>query len=101
MKEIKLIYKSGPFGDECSLYNVQIEEKTTVKDIIDFALNRKEEWGDIYINNKKLFEYRHGELLLHDNLIKYGIQPDSEKKKIVKNVIAYGGWSAMDYHITV
>lgn len=101
MKEIKLIHKSGPFGDACSLYDVQIEKGTTVQDIIDFALNKKEEWGEIEIDGKTLFEYRHGTLLLHDNLIKYGIQPDSEKKKLVKNVTAYGGWSLMRYRIIV
>lgn len=97
MREIELIHKSGPFRDECSLYDVQIEKGTTVQDVIDFALNKKEKWGEIEVYDEHSFlhslDYVHG-------VIKKDAIPTNIKSRLIKDITAYGGWSHMDYSIT-
>lgn len=101
MKDIKLHHKSGPFGDETSLYALEWEEGATVQDLIDFALSKKDEWGYIdikvdvgSINIYRRLEYRYGEIL--DDKI-----PSRVKSSTIVQGSANGGWTRMDYSVKV
>ena len=101
MKDIKLIHRAGPFGDETSLYVIDFESGTTVQDLIDFALAKKRDWGDIDIRNdisrtKPIYRltYRYGKIE-SDNI------PENIKQARIRRGSANGGWTFMAYMIEV
>lgn len=110
MEDLKFITTSGPYGDQCSSFDVVSSIKNIKEFIYSILKNRPTEWGyftinaptnevhieDKYGNLTKLkpirIEYKQGKLLneLPETLI------NSEIKYPVK---ANGGWSSMDYSI--
>lgn len=97
MKNIKLEFLRGPFGDETSNYSLKFEKGTTVQDVIDFALSQTREWGSIWVIDGKSrvkMEYKYGKIF-SDNI------SDSLKTKKVKKGFANGGWSLMSYDLDV
>lgn len=102
MKDIKLYHKAGPFGDETSLYDMEFEEGTTVQDLIDFALSKKQEWGYIRTSGDSLrrlsyshvTEYRYGKII-GNNI------PNNICQKKVRKGFASGGWTRMDYTVEI
>lgn len=93
--------QTRPEGGDCTAsYDVILDKEYTVLDFIfEVVRNRKDEWGSFHIQTgEKIFdgpsiEYRYGKTLT-------GIPEDVCFKKI-KRVWSNGGWSAMDYFITL
>ena len=97
MKNIKLNFLRGPFGDETSNYSLEFEKGTAVQALIDFALSQTREWGSIWINGRKYsckLEYKYGKVI-SDN-----IPPDIKLQKI-RSGFCNGGWSLMSYDIVI
>lgn len=95
----KLI-QSGPTCGDCTApYNVILDKEYTVEDFIKTILLRSNEWGYIGIfDGKSIFgnpncEYRYGNLKTH--------LPNGYLSNKVVRVMASGGWTRMDYILTV
>lgn len=96
-KQIELVHLAGPFGDCCSSYAVKFPTDMTVQEFIETVVAENPgEWGRIGFgwNHPKLAEYNHGSIIYTSEYAKY------KSKKIIK-VDAHGGWSLMDYNITL
>lgn len=95
--------QSTPTAGDCTAgYKVTLDKEYTLQEFIDAVLTNKGEWG--YINvakgdcawyNYPRFSYRYGEVYGEPNL------PEEVYGYKVKSVTASGGWSAMDYIVTL
>lgn len=98
MKLLEFIRTGGPYGDCTSKYDIKInKEKPIIRDIINYVLNEKQEWGYIIINDNRLtddFEYKYG-VIVKDNI------PEEIKDTNIESITAIGGWSRMDYYIKI
>ena len=94
--EIKLTRTAGPFGDECSIYDVTFTHNSTVSDLIDYVRQKKGDWGyvDVYSDKKYRLSYSYGNIIT-DNI------PDAIKDMKISKMNAYGGWSRLDYNIHI
>lgn len=99
---IKLIQTHAPGGDACAPYDVKFDKPHTVGEFVNEVLTtRKNEWGSFdlrhngcgYFDRFLSVKYRYGELI--------GELPEDITKLSIIGATAYGGWSAMDYNITV
>ena len=99
---IKLLYKSGPFGDATTNYDVNTDN-ACVSDFIDEVLKEfPGEWGSVCIRSSKSYS---------DNICvcsyKYGTierkasDYETYGKAKIKSISSNGGWSAMNYDIEV
>jgi len=113
-KVFKLVYKSGPHGDECSSYEVKFFGQQTLQDLLN-ALDERE-WGlvKVRIPNPETFnlpyaterekymdltiEYKHGKIITPRE--KYAYLLDKVIDNNYSN-FANGGWSLMNYWIKV
>ena len=87
---------AGPFGDECSMYNVSFSTGSTVHQFIKEMLKQyPKEWGEIYICgfDKPAATYKRKRCLILKDTYE-----QSKDKKIVK-ILGHGGWSNMDYQL--
>ena len=99
---IKLLYESGPFGDETTNYIVDTDN-TYVSDFINEALKEfPEEWGSVCIfhNNPTVdticvCSYKHGAIE------RKALDYEAYSKAKIKSISSNGGWSAMNYDIEV
>lgn len=86
-------------GDCTSPYAVELEKEYTVQEFVTAVLSKSEEWGYIGIEHKlatfgkPCCEYAYGKLL-------YELPKEILNKKVV-SVRAYGGYTRMDYCLTV
>lgn len=88
-------------GDCTAWYKVTDYKANTIGELIEEVLQDKQEWGYIKVLegpdaewwNCPQCEYRYGKLisLLPENIL---------SKKII-SIEANGGWTAMDYHVSV
>lgn len=94
--------QSGPERGDCSApYVITLNKSYTVREFIDEVLaNRTDEWGTIGIRDNIPWskgtpqcEYRKGRLITN--------MPDEVMDKKIQNITADGGWSNMDYLITL
>lgn len=92
----------GPEAGDCTTpYEVQIPEGLTVKEFVDWVLTRNE-WGYIGIYNpdsdsffgSPVCTYRHDK-------IDGEPFPDDIMRKTIKQIYAHGGWTNMDYRLTL
>ena len=90
---LKFIKVTPTGGDETAGYDVILDKDYTVQTLIDEILLNKNEWGKISIDGYDSCEYKKGELLsqLGNNTL----------TKSVDKVTASGGWSRMDYFVTI
>lgn len=96
-RNIKLHQVAGPFGDCTSAYAVEFPEGLTVKEFIPLVVNENpDEWGRIALGwiRPTLAEYRHGSIVYTELFHKY-------KTREIFKIEANGGWSLMDYNITL
>ena len=103
----KLIYRSGPHGDECSTYDLEIGKNVTLSEFLEYL--DPQEWGDVRLviqnpklesmdwltlNEKQMYidiEYKYGKITnLPEEALSY-------MNKVVKSGWSNGGWSNMDY----
>ena len=100
---IRFTPTSEPDKNAMCKFKVLIPKETTVKDIIDFALTQ-DEWGTIsvkYNGNTSVLDYERKTIDSKKGTIKYDEITDEVKAMKVKKITSYGGWSRMDYKITV
>ena len=100
MNKLVFIQTGGPFGDATSNYKVSFPKEITVEEFINIVLEeRSDEWGyfrSSWSSSGKIAEYSKGELL------STGFETYSKfKNRKIESVSANGGWSRMDYMITV
>lgn len=88
-----------PEGSDCTApYSVELNGEYTVAEFIHDVLLNKREWGYIYIDSNNTYreplcEYRNGELKT---------EPKAEYLNLkVTCARAHGGWSCMDYVLTL
>lgn len=87
---------AGPFGDECSMYNVSFSTNSTVHQFVKEMLNQyPQEWGEIYICGiaEPVVTYTRKRCLIMKD-----VYEQYKHKKIVK-ILGHGGWSNMDYQL--
>ena len=93
--------EAGAMGSDCTApYHVLFNKPMTVRELISEVLKRKE-WGYIGINNPSNFsifgtpncEYNHDKLLNE--------LPPEYMDKTIKSIGASGGWTRMDYLLTL
>lgn len=97
-----MICTGGPYGDCTCAYRLELKREYTIKEFVEEIVKKKPgEWGTIYHckDLKKVYgtqldtcDYSHGEITNYFSLIATGQQK-------IKEVIAHGGWTAMDYYI--
>lgn len=87
-------------GDCTAPYAVILDKPYTVQDFVNTVLERTEDWGYIGIDDHKNWsngtpncEYRWGNLKTR--------MPEEIMDKPIKSVKADGGWSRMDYLLTL
>lgn len=92
-----------PVGGDCTAgYHVNLDKEYTLQEFIDAVLTIKGEWGYIKIAkrdcawyNYPVIEYRRGEITNKPNLA------EKVYSYKVKSVSANGGWTRMDYIVTL
>lgn len=97
-----MICTGGPYGDCTCAYRLELKREYTIKEFVEEIVKKKPgEWGTIYHckDLKEVYgaqldtcDYSHGEITNHFSLIATGQQK-------IKEVIAHGGWTAMNYYI--
>ena len=117
-KIFKLVYKSGPHGDECTTYYIKfLENKVTLSDFLQEVKNIDQEWGTIYLDvpNVKTYdlpyateserykeikiEYKYGNIITDRS--EFSSYLDLYIDQDYKNMFANGGWSYMNYFIKI
>ena len=93
----------GPYGDCTSSYDIILKKTpVTVRELIEDVVADEREWGEIsivsdithWLDNSCALEYRWGKVII-DNI------PEVIKDKEIIQCKANGGWSAMNYWLTV
>lgn len=110
MKELLKFRSMGPVGsDETSEIYFDIVEKCTVKELCDYIIANDKDWGYIGLDSHShgsLFgepniEYMDGHYVDKDrNPIEFNF-PEEIANKTVESIRAHGGWSRLDYLLTV
>lgn len=100
MSSFELIQVAPEAGDCTAPYEVRLNRDYTVKIFVEDILKDTREWGSIRIreSDKSFFslpeyEYKYGKLLSR--------LPNDVLSKRIKSATAHGGWSLMDYLITL
>lgn len=104
MSKFRLIHTGGPYGDCTSRYDVKFNGPMTVREFIEEILNNNpisnHEWGTIGIAcegeivGKPKCSYADGKITTEP-------LPEEYMNKVIVSCTAHGGWSLMDYKITV
>lgn len=104
MGKLFTLVSDGPCGgDMTSRFKVYFDKKTTVQEFVDAVKDNSKEWGGISIRNKK------GATLLNIGY-RYGVLPELKRLEpeirkyaeyTITKATANGGWSNMDYVLTV
>ncbi|MCD8435849.1 hypothetical protein LNJ03_11150 [Tenacibaculum dicentrarchi] len=94
----KLERNTKIFGDETAGYKVMLDKGYTVETFIKEVLTRKNEWGYIGVDSGAIFgspncEFKNGVLI--------GNLPDNIMNNKIISIRANGGWSRMDYLLTI
>ena len=93
-----------PEASDCTAsYDVKLKKNMTVKEFIDEVLTRGE-WGDIYIydpdDRHNFYRRRDCNCNYIRNKVKYDFPGDILGKTIL-SIAGHGGWSRMDYVLTL
>lgn len=100
--ELRLHFKqTSPVAGDCTAsYDVIPNRKCTVRELIEAELANKNSWGYIGLKDKAHIlpyprcEYRWGKLISNDI-------PNEVLDRTIQSISASGGWSQMDYYITL
>lgn len=99
-----LILQHMPTGCSCTAeYRVDLDKEYTLYEFIDAILtNKKDEWGEIKIAKRNCpwwhyprIDYRYGNITSKPNI------PEKVFGYKVKSATARGGWTTMDYFVTL
>jgi len=95
-KKFSLIYTGGPYGDETSSYDGYLNQPLTVREFIDAVFEQHpDEWGRIRIFDDTYLDYRYDEIEFISS------QFNEYLGKKIKSFTAHGGWTLMDYSLTL
>lgn len=101
---IKFKTIGGPYGDATSSYDVTLDKQYTIKEFIQMILSENpKEFGYFFAVDSNYgawtcsprLEYRYGKIV--GNNIEEFLSKFSDK--VILDVSAHGGWSAMDYRL--
>lgn len=83
-------------GDGCATYSVKLSRPCTLQELIDYILTQRRSWGCLRIKGSLFpsFEYEYGRQVC-SSLTKANL-----RRKIAE-ISANGGWSNMDYFVTL
>jgi hypothetical protein len=94
---IKRVCTGGPYGDETSRYEIEFPKDTQLGELINtIVATHPKEFGNIWVNNKKVVEYGYGAYTLFNWEDFYKITD-----RVVISANASGGWGMMDYTIAI
>lgn len=82
------------FGDGCAMYEAKFNRPMTVRELMEYAVERKRERGYIHISGMRVFEFKYGKVVYDD------IAPTLKERTIAK-MMWYGGYSSADYIISI
>ena len=90
-------------GDCTAGYEVDLDKAYTLQEFIDAILtNKKDEWGEIKIVKRNYPWYRYPSIgYRYGNITSKPNIPEKVFGYKVKTVTANGGWTAMDYIVTL
>ena len=101
----ELIKSSQDFSDATALYDVKLDKSYTLGEFVDTVLTITKEWGIIRVVQEGVSwieypkcEYRYGKFFPEKSWL--DLPPETLNKKIVL-AKAHGGWSNMDYTLTL
>ena len=99
----RLIQCTPTRGDCTAGYEVDLDKEYTLQEFIDAILtNKKDEWGEIKIAKRNCPWYRHPSIgYRYGNITSKPNIPEKVFGYKVKTVTANGGWTAMDYIVTL
>lgn len=101
MKSFELVTKNGPLSDHTYNYDVNLLKKLTLKEFIDEIINKKTEWGSIYINDYNVHQKPDDNKIRYENgKILSDTIPEKYLDKEIRMITANGGWSMMNYWVT-
>ena len=93
----RLIHRQS-LGDCTEVYDSELLKPFSVKEFVEAVLEDEKEWGYINIESNihpsASLEYSHGEIV-NNNI------GEAELEKTVTSLKANGGWSRMDFLITI
>ena len=98
----------GETSRDCTAnYKIKLDKKYTVREFISYVLTR-EEWGDIYIErfsstavtNSKNYFQAEDSIEYKKNLVSRDFA-EEYNDLYIKEVYSFGGWSRMDYYLTL
>lgn len=92
--EIKLTRIGDISSNKTSRYSVELSRECTLGEFIDCVLELKREWGCIKTNKGDYIRYCRGEI------VGKSFREESLSRKILK-IQGRGGWSRIDYNITI
>lgn len=98
----KFVCTGGPYGDCSSHYRIEMRQPCTVAQLIEF-INSQDEWGCVYINPKDWLGIKSTAKFEYNNHTQHkplAIPPFFHNLPI-KKIEAHGGWSNMDYFVTL
>lgn len=93
---IKFVQSSPTSGDCTAAYDVILDKAYTVREFVDYVFtNQKNEWGNFTFCG--IFAGRS----YHYGKWDEAPLPDEVMEQTIKKIEASGGWSCMDYYITL
>lgn len=109
--KIKMEARGSMMSDCTTNYQLFFDAECTVRDIVNFALDRKGEWGSISIKTPEVIEYKDGltfprpkhvaELKYEKGILKSDPLPEDILNRQVFWCYANGGYSYMGYTVTI
>ena len=89
--------QQGPMrGDCCATYNVKLSRTCTLQELIDYILTQRRLWGYLRIKGNLFpsFEYKYGQYVCSS-------LTEADLQRKVAEISANGGWSRIDYFVTL
>lgn len=101
----QLIHTGGPYGDCTSDYETSFDKPFKVKDFLSIVEAQKEEWGSIRFILPHIWsfevEYSHG-IIDYTDFDKFSGRKNKDLFNAkIKKITANGGWSLMQYRVTL
>lgn len=102
----QLIHTGGPYGDCTDDYEASFDKPFKVKDFLSIVEAQKEEWGSIQFIVPHFYgyftvDYKHG-VIDYTGFDKFSGRKNKDLFNAkIKEITANGGWSLMQYRVTL
>lgn len=95
-------YKGPSSKDQTAPYYVNLKRKATVKEFIEAVLSGDAEWGNITIRTENQGQASEkANISFSDGRTRTSDETEKYMDCIVTHATAVGGWSRMDYMLTI